>query len=104
MGPGEAGGGGGGATGGGGGAPRLPAPSRHLASRAPLEPPEQALRPEETDQEVRRKDEGVLEGRRQVHHGDALDHADEERREERAEDATEAAERDDGVRQHGELQ
>src|SRR6266705_6756395 len=74
------------------------------AIRATLEPPEQALRPEESDQEIRGEHEGVLEGRRQVDDRDALDHPDEERGEQRAQDAAEPAERDDGIGQHGELQ
>src|SRR5712664_4523358 len=74
------------------------------AIRATLEPPEQALGPEESNQEIRGEHEGVLERRRQVDDGHALDHPDEERGEQRAQDAAESAERDDGIGQNGELQ
>src|SRR2546423_2728670 len=74
------------------------------AIRATLEPPGKALGPDESDQEIRGEYEGVLERRRQVDDGHALDHPNEERGEQRAQDAAEAAERDDGVGQHGELQ
>src|SRR5947209_1812506 len=74
------------------------------ASRPTLEPSEEAVRPEQSDQQIRREHEGVLERRRQVDDGHALDHADDEGGEQRAEDAAEPAEGDDGVREHGELQ
>src|SRR5205823_5496038 len=74
------------------------------ASRPTLEPSEEALRPEQSDQQIRREHEGVLERRRQVDDGHALDHADDEGGQQRAEDAAEPAEGDDGVREHGELQ
>src|SRR3989442_12371474 len=74
------------------------------AIRAMLEPPEQALGPEESDQEIRGEHEGVLERRRQVDDGHALDHPDEERGEQRSQDAAEPAERDNGIGQNGELQ
>src|SRR2546429_4595389 len=74
------------------------------ASRPTLEPSEEALRPEQSDQQIRREHEGVLERRRQVDDGDALDHADDEGGQQRAENAAEPAEGDDGVREHGELQ
>ena len=48
------------------------------------------------------EDERVLEGGRQVGGGHALDHADEERGEQRAQDAAEAAEGHDGVGEDGE--
>src|SRR5215831_19933064 len=69
-----------------------------------LEAAKEALRAEESDEEVGAEHEGILEGGREVHHGDALDHADQERGAERAEDAPEAAEGHDRVGEYGEGQ
>src|SRR6185503_20295315 len=69
-----------------------------------LEAAKEALRAEQADEEVGAEHEGVLEGGREVHHGDALDHAHQQRGAERAEDAPEPAERHDRVGEHGEGQ
>src|SRR6516225_608888 len=75
------------------------------ASRAPkhrLKAAKEPLGSEEADQDVRGEDKGVLERGREIDRRDALNHAHQERGQERAEDRAEPPERDDGVGEDGE--